>query len=283
MEEYLKSIRSNWVLITLFTYFIGYSYFLSYYFSYGITITKYINIDELIFVSIGLALKFLLIYLFSEIMIYIISLFILNMFFFLCYKPQVIRRLGQSERVQIYLDYLKKRETYGVINVMIIITSFLIMFLFAFVYKSLAIEVLFICIIIIFRRLLLLFNKYDVINDDDKIFKLISYSGITIGISFIFAIWGYKDGRNAQLGHKNNPIEFKINDLTYSTQSEGFYYVGETNTYLFLYNNPDKETLIFNKGAISEMKIPDPYPDREKLSWKTLHIELLDALFIHSQ
>lgn len=59
-------------------------------------------------------------------------------------------------------------------------------------------------------------------------------------------------------------MEFKERDILYNTKSDSLIFIGETNEYIFLYNNKNRETLVFNKSGISGLKIKDTWLTEEE-------------------
>ncbi|MDN3593962.1 hypothetical protein [Zunongwangia endophytica] len=87
---------------------------------------------------------------------------------------------------------------------------------------------------------------------------------LTLTLILCFAFWGYKDGitlKNSDIGQQ---IEFVEQETKYNTKSDSLNFIGETNGYLFVYNNNKRETLIFSKSGVSSLKIKDTSPTKEE-------------------
>ncbi|MGV0757237.1 hypothetical protein [Empedobacter brevis] len=72
-----------------------------------------------------------------------------------------------------------------------------------------------------------------------------------------FAYWGYSDGNNIKEAKSTKQTEFIEDNLLFSTKTDSLNYIGETNSYIFLHNKKNRETLIFNKSGISKLKVKD--------------------------
>jgi hypothetical protein len=108
-------------------------------------------------------------------------------------------------------------------------------------------------------------NKQERIQSRLNQFFLVALFIILI---FYFIHGGYKDSISVKELTNGKQLEFKEQGILYNTKSDSLNFVGETNEYLFLYNTRNKETLIFNKSAITNLKIKDTSLTKEEIQKK---------------
>ena len=89
--------------------------------------------------------------------------------------------------------------------------------------------------------------------------RMLQYLGVMMYVLLMicFAIWGHYEGNNAKTSDNSKTIEFKENNIEYNTETDSLNYIGETSSYLFVYNKNRRETLVLNKENITEFKIID--------------------------
>jgi hypothetical protein len=114
---------------------------------------------------------------------------------------------------------------------------------------------------------MLLIKIYQILPKDVRDLR-IKQSLFAITVVFLiigFAYLGYSDGVSTKKYHSVKSIELKEDGLLYNTNSDSLNFVGETNEYIFLYNKKNRETMVFNKSTITNLKIKDlSETDQEK-------------------
>jgi hypothetical protein len=261
MNKYLEIFKSNLTVITLIFYVLGYTYLAMYYFQFDIFIANYINLQDILFTTINSLVLLTLTYLFVEFGLYIIGILILKTIFHLFIKRKFLKRLGNKARVQKYLKF--RNEKYYLDNIEGTTLFLLILITFMLLYfgdEKILIFSLFFPFFII--------KLYQIIPKEKGEMQ-IQLNQFFLGLlTFIFilcfAYWGYKEGTIAKNSKNEQQIEFREQDIAYNTKSDSLNFIGETNEYLFLYNNKNRETLIFSKSGISSLKIKDTSPTNEE-------------------
>ncbi|MDR6845590.1 hypothetical protein [Flavobacterium granuli] len=261
MHKYLEIFKSNLTVITLIFYVLGYTYLAMYYFQFDISIVNYINLQDILFTAINSLVVLILTYLFVEFGLYIIGIFILNTIFQIFIKRKFLKKLGNNPRVQKYLKF--RNEKYYSANIegttlfLLVLITFLLLY---FSDEKALIFSLFIPFFII---------KLYRITPKEKGEMQIQLNQFFLGLltfTFIlcFAYWGYKDGTTTKNSKNGQQIEFREQGIAYNTKSDSLNFIGETNEYLFLYNNKNRETLIFSKSGINCLKIKDTSPTNDE-------------------
>lgn len=85
----------------------------------------------------------------------------------------------------------------------------------------------------------------------------ISLSFLYVILIICFAIWGHIDGNLNKTSKNSSIVEFSENQKSYNTNLDSLNYIGETSSYLFLYDRNNRNSLIFNKQNISNFRIKD--------------------------
>src|SRR5690606_26916386 len=242
-------------------YVLGYAYLAMYYFQFEISIVNYINLQDILFTTINSLVALIVTYLFVEIGLYVIGILLLKTTFRLFVKNKFLKRLGNNQRVQKHVEFRKQKFYSDNIDgtslfLLILITSLFIYF----GDEKILVFSLYVPFLIIKIYRLIPKEKEDLQIQINQLF-----SGVLI-FTFVlcFAYWGYKDGTTAKSRKNGKQIEFIEQDNEYNTKSESLSFIGETNEYLFLYNNKDRVTLIFNKSGLRSLKVKDTSPTNEE-------------------
>lgn len=195
MNKVLETIKSNLTIITLIFYFLGYAYLGVYYFQFDISIVHYINLQDIIFSAISSLVNLVLIYFFVEFILYLIGKFILTSFFHLSIKRKFLNRLGNSSRVQKYLEFRSRKYKSDNIKSITFFLLILIAFLFLCITDEWLLVFSFFFPFIIVKSYPISFNKQYEMRVGLNLF----YSGI---LTFVFILsflcWGYMDGNYAK-------------------------------------------------------------------------------------
>lgn len=254
MNKYLEIFKSNLTIITLIFYVLGYAYLNMYYFQFDISIVNYINLQDIIFTTINSLVVLFLAYLFVEFGLYIIGILILNTSFHLFIKRKFLKKLGNNIRVHKYINF--RNEKYNSEYLQVTSLTLLILITILLLYfsneKTFIISLFFPFFIIKLYQIIPKENGDILIQINQFFLGLLTFIFI-----LCFAYWGYYDGTTAKKSENVLQIEFKEENITFNTKSDSLNYIGETNEYLFIYNNKNRETLIFSKSGINSIKIKD--------------------------
>lgn len=261
MNKYLEIFKSNLTLVTLIFYVLGYAYLGMYYFQFDISIVNYINLQDIIFTTINSLVVLILAYLFVEFGLYLIGILILNTIFHFFIERKLLKRLGNNARVQKYIKY--RNDKHYSDNIKGFTLSLLMLITFLLLYFSdekTFIFSLFFPFFTIKLYQIIPKEKGEIQSQLNQFFLGL----LTFTFILCFAYWGYKDGTALKNSDNGQQIEFKEQSISYSTKSDSLNFIGETNGYLFIYNNKNRQTLIFNKSGISSLKIKDTSPTKEE-------------------
>jgi len=254
MKNFLNIFKENFPLILLMFYIFGYTYLITYYNQFDISIVKYIDLLDLLFTSINYLVFILVVYIFVEAAIYFFAYFSLALIFNQIVTKRIHKRLGYSSKVEQYIE--STHNKYIIRNIKILSLVFFVL-------------ATFICLRVIDETLIILslffpfltLKIFQVIPRKNKKQKTKAYQ-LLLSVFFIilvlcFAAWGYIDGGLNKKTKQSSIIEFKEEGLLYSTKTDSLNFIGETNQFLFLYNKRERYTLVFNKQNIYNMKIKD--------------------------
>lgn len=252
----LKSIIQGFkynipILISCF-YILGYIYMNRYYSSFDISIEYYVNLTDIIFLTVNYLMMILIIYVIFE----LVSSFIANMAFYVWshFFHKKTDNLKNERVIERFIDVRRKKSFQWIsLSILIVIAFGIIYFSGMFmIYTSIFVP------LILIKVNYLVFSKTKVEESKKKIsnFFVIVFSIISI---ICFAYWGYYDGVSNKIIKKDSPIvSFTDNNNFYSTKGTTFNLIGETSGYLFLYDIKNKESLVFAKQNIRNFKIQDP-------------------------
>jgi hypothetical protein len=253
----LKSI-SPFLLLCIYT--IGYIYTKFFYLGLGVTIEYYIDLVDIIFITINQLLKTFALY------------FLIDFLFFLGFKNfewMLVRKFFKSgkfknkERVKLFL--LKKRFYYKeiyysfVIRVFLIILILQLFILFVpileFPHFPTTLQLLPIILIKTVSVVLELDQKKNnsqKISDGDKFYIYLIIGFIILVVSsFFLAVVESKRILNRESSIK---LKFEVENNQISTFDNVHIYIGETSRYIFIYHKPTKKTISFNKSDISKIE-----------------------------
>lgn len=254
MNKYIELFKSNFSIITLICYVFGYTYLGLFYYQFDISIFLYISFSDILFTTINYLVFLLLIYVITEFLLYFLGIIIISTYFSFFISQKIYKKLGKSDRVKRFIEY--RGDKYYSDN--IVATTFTLFMLFSLAVIYLINEKI---LILSFIFPFILIKTYQLIPKEKgeqqiKLNQFISIIFILILIS-CFAYWGYSEANNIKVAKSTRELEFKEDNLLFSTKTDSLNFIGETNTYIFLYNKKNRETLIFNKSGISKLKVKD--------------------------
>lgn len=254
LKRKIDLFKSNVSIISLIFYILGYVYLNRYYEQYNITIEKYIDLLDILFITINYLFFILLVYVFVEVIIYVLAFINLSIIFRYFITKKIRKRLGTSNRVFRYIDFAHNNYVFTHIK----LTSLILFILCALLLLKYTDETL--IILTLFFPFLTL-KIFQILPNNKNEFKTKAYQILLlifiVILIFCFGIWGYVDANLNKEENQISKIEFKEQGILYTTQSDSLNYIGETNKYIFLYNKNDRNTLIFNKENISQLKVKD--------------------------
>lgn len=237
MKTNIKIISSLLGLGSLLLYIIGLSYLFGYYNEVNIDITKYINLSDLIFSAFYVILDIFL----PLILVVVIWLF-LSLYLALFIIP--------STRNKSNRDNSKNEEfTFSDIAILFLMLGYLVSII-KFRHESWRTA------LVTFYFLFIIYSIY-ITSKEAKISRgwvLGSSLFIFLVIIFLSSLLGGKDSNLAKDGIIEKHVNFYEQGVLYNTKSDSLKYIGETNAYLFLYNNTSDETFVFNKSRINKLK-----------------------------
>lgn len=254
MKEYLDNYKSNIPVIILVFYSLGYIYLERYYSRFNISIENYINLTDIIFVTIKTLVSLSLIYLVIEICLYLISHTLLKIVYSKSLNYKIKGRINNEtvydRYYSIIIEQQIEKQTKGVSFFIFIIIPFVLLY---FLDEAVIIFTLF------FPFLIIKIYQITHYENDGERNRMMQFLLIFLYIILLicFAIWGHMDGNSNKTTKNSSIVEFCENRDSYNTNLDSLNYIGETSSYLFIYDRKNRTSLIFNKGNISNFKIKD--------------------------
>lgn len=255
IKTHLENYKSNIPILLLIFYSLGYIYLDRYYGCFGIPIVSYINLTDIIFVTIETLIRLVLIYLILEFCLYFSSYIILQIYYSPRFNKKLNKRIATQKVYDRYKSLIVTKKiikkingvTLGVFTVIISISGFCID------------EGLFTLLSLIFPLFVLKLYQaaiYEHGTDNKRGFQILLIF-IYIILIICFAIWGHNNGNDQKSSTTSQVVELYEKEKLYSTSSDSLNYIGETSSYLFMYDKINRYTLIFNKQNISNLKFKD--------------------------
>lgn len=254
MRQYINDIKSSVSIVILIVYSFGYTYLNSYYSRFNIFIENYINLNDLIFLTIKALFIISLIYLAVVILLRFISKIFLTSTF---YTIRFFCIMGKGENKAVY----KRYYSYIIKNILNQYSKWISIFiLLALIYIVSYFNNNDDRVITIFLPLIAIevFFMAKELNDQDK--KKVHYFFIVffyIILLSCFSIFGLVDGNINKISKNSTIVEFVENDVFYDTSSDSLNYLGETRSYLFIYDIRNQNSLIINKDNITNFRVQD--------------------------
>ncbi len=249
MMKYLESYKTNIPVIILVFYSLGYIYLNRFYSRFDISIENYINLTDIIFVTIVNLVKLAIFFLFIEFVLVLISRFVLKLLYSKKLNPKSDPRLRNQEIYDRYYNLVVYKQINGV--------SFFILLLGLFI--PLLIEIDFSYLILFLPFFIIKTHQITNYENKEEKNRMLQYLGLIMYflLMICFAIWGHYDGNNVKTSDSQKNIEFRENKILYNTATDSLNFIGETSSYLFIYDKHKRKTLVLNKQKISDFKIKD--------------------------
>ena len=259
MKEYLQTFKEYWSFILIAVYSIAYCYNYIYYSLFDINIFQYITLTDLLFFSIEqIIVLFGLLVLFDIIGILVIQL--IYSFFINSKTKSRLKIKLENRNIKFskkYLDnvinrYQKSRSIYDLLYFAVIWTFVAILFKYLDI-PLITVGALVSAGFLNFNFKLFKLTKHQG-NVDDYVRKIAFFLGyimiiFMVGVQAFFSSEVVKNERDT-----TKYISFNYLGKSYNVDDK-LRFVGETSTYIFLYNKPDETTLIFPKTKIDNLKI----------------------------
>lgn len=252
MKQILENYKSNIPIFLLLVYSLGYVYLNRFYSQFNISIENYISLTDILFLVINKVIYTILLYLIIEAGLIFISQFSLNM-------------LARIHYIKNNKDEILEKKVNEFINKHHNETSLVILLIVSIGYVYFGEEILEIAAILFslfFIKLLFVIKKNQKPDEQSQMFYDLSFIILLPIFLICFGIWGYSESKTIKLNsaiQKELPrVEFSCNGKVYSTKNLNFIYIGETSSSLFIYDKIKRNSIIFNKTNISELKVEDP-------------------------
>lgn len=261
MKEYLQTFKDYWSFILIAIYSVAYLYNYSYYSYFDVNIFQYTTITDLLFFSIeqifligGLLL-----------LIEIIGIVIAGHFFeWFIYKKVISNLRLKTQKVHKKVFYTddhaaKIVERFERKNtpLYLFIYSFFIAF-FSIVLSYLPFLNLTKSVVVTAGFTYLIYKSFKYVRSQSKGSELVKFFAVgsvyvfAIAMIFLQSIWNASDVINEKATEHN--LSFNYQNKLYKIDNT-LRFIGETTTYIFLYNKTDESTLIFPKTKVDNLKI----------------------------
>ncbi len=247
--KYLESYKTNIPIIILVFYSLGYVYLNRFYSRFDISIENYVNLTDIIFVTIANLVRLSIFFLIVEFVLFVISQIILKLFYSKKLNPKSDSRLKDKAIYDRYYNLLIYNQS-NVVSFFILLFGFFI---------PLLVEIDFSYLLLLLSILIIKIHQITNYKNKKEKNRMRQYLGVMMYVILIiyFAIWGHSEGNNAKTSDNSKTIEFKENNIDYNTETDSLNYIGETSSYLFIYNKNRRETLVLNKENITDFRIKD--------------------------
>lgn len=242
MLKKIVTFRDNIILFSLGCYGLGFVYMIAYYNSFNLPIIYYVSFNDLLLFALSFILPTSIIVLFVEILI--IPVF-----------RNVIDFAGKFLK-------LPKIRNYS-LNAIIFLFTMLLIIVWVILRNSINAdpknEFLFLLTVaFLLNRRFRFRNKKSFLTNIGT-FCLLFFIGITAVLS------------HNHLGKTNTQLKFRYNDnLIHTGLHNSLVYIGETSSFVFLYNFTSNTTSVFEKDKITNLKYSDK---NERKGFKTLKLE----------
>jgi hypothetical protein len=246
---FIKFFKGNITLILLGLYALSFVNYYIYYNSFEISIFNYIGLYDLIFFSLEYIFKIVLVIFIWEVLFYIVFSCLFDL-----YTLYIILIHKKKYKLYFFSNRSKKKRLKNVIfnkyfndNIVVNKVLFILILMAVIVfspYKLTTIPAL--CIYFIY-----IFHKSDEVKLYD--FTITAISFIIIVFTLITTLFSSYSKRFEK---DDYCISFYENSKLITTDKTSTYnYLGESSTYIFLYDFKNKESKIYFKENISELKI----------------------------
>lgn len=261
MNKILEKYKQSFPIILIIIYAIGYVYLFQYYSRFNIEIEYYINLTDIIFFTIKNIFFLLFVYIIFEIVLRIVSYILLYFAYHIKYWIFSKSRKKPNDENTKELDIkniidigISKYISDTTISICIIST-----FIFLYYEKEYLIPLSIVCPYLLTKAFM------PKLLDKEKSKKVTYfYPVLILLLIFAFGIFGYKDGDLVKKRGTLNRVEYSIDSKIYSSDSIPILIIGETSSYLFVYDKKIHKTTIISKEKLDYIRIEDPAIIEEK-------------------
>jgi hypothetical protein len=258
MKQIIEEYKQNIPIILIVIYSMGYMYLYTYYARFGIDIEYYINLMDIVFFTVKNIFFLLFVYLIFELIFRLFGYVIIQLGYNIKYYKiisNIKRNSIDKERIlklqEVYKIFDKGLERhYG-------ITTFWLCIIFSLLILYYSEEYL-ITVSIAVPYLLTKFFMPQLLNKEKRKKTVFFYPVLLIASIATFGILGHKDGDSVKKGDMQNRIEYSTSNKIFTSEKLPIVLIGQTSSYVFIYNKRDFETTVISKDKLDYIKIEDP-------------------------
>lgn len=260
MVKNLQIIKDYWLFILVAINSIGYCYNYTFFKSFGIDIFKYITGSDLLFFSIELLIfvvVFLLLYEFIGVIIsnIIFDIFVKKKTRSILYTKRIFEK-NRNLIAEEISNIVSRYKTNLVREYLIYISFFINLIVSALILLNIDANIYFSALtaslVYIWLKSFKNLQKKYALKGGNVIIPI--FSSILF-ISFFLVIMALGNATLVMYGSdEGDKTTFKYSNHQYET-SKNLRFIGETGTYIFLYNKSEKNTLIVLKSKVENLKI----------------------------
>lgn len=277
MTDIIDKFKSIVPVIAIIFYTYGYSYLSIYYGFFDISIEYYVSLTDILFKTINILIFLSIFFLIQEIFLILWSTAVLKVYYSRKLNGKIKNRI-KSEKVydRYYVQVIEKYIERNLETV-----SFFSFLIFGLTLIFLTKEYLQ-GMTVFFPFLIVKLYKFTHKENSETKNRILKFSSLALFIILLnsFVLWGYNDASEVKENGLSHKIEFTSNNVSYITGYDNLNFIGETSSYIFVYNKKERKTLVFNKSNLTDFKVFDislTKKEEEKLSKEI--IESLDDLF----
>lgn len=276
MKELLEKYKNNLPIILIIVYSMGFAYLNRYFSRFDIAIENYINLTDILFFTVTTLFKLSVFFLIVELIVGFICLALLNGYFMFKHRKNLLKISRKSVNKQklrerynsLIIDSAVERNLYATMIVAYVILA-VAMFFYTKEYLLVVSLTLPLMIVKQFYPKSNPIKNSEIETKEKKKKSILYLFGFTFATLFCFAVLGNRTGNNVKKASTyTKPIEFYEDTTFYSTISTEYQYIGETSSYIFLYDRTTKKSRIFNKQSITSIGIIDPAIREKELESK---------------
>lgn len=270
MKKILKNYTQNFPIILITIYSIGCTYLYNYYSRFNIQIEYFISLTDIVFFTLKYIILLLFFYFFIEMTFRTIAYFVLLILYRIRYHKKILRiRKNTIDNV------LKRKKINNVFNLFDVIISkkiektSIVLCMVVCVLFAYYINEYLIIFSIVAPYLFIKFFIPQLLNKEKRKKITYFYPILVITLIIAFGILGYKDGDDVKKSSMINRIEYATNNKVYTSENLPIIIIGQTSSYIFIYNKNNRETTVLGKDKLDYIKIEDPAVNEKKIKRNT--------------
>lgn len=259
MKEYLQTFKEYWSFILIAVYSVAYLYNYAYYSYFSINIFQYIAVSDLLFFSIEQILFIGILLLIFE----FAGIILVGHFFDFFIYNKIIKKL-KAKTIAKNLPYTGD-EVYRIVGKIEKLKTSTYLLNYSFFLSLFSVLLSYLPLINLAKSVVVtagfcyliikLFNHQKNRSQDRTLLKVFAFGAVYIyalSMLFLQSAWNSSDVINEKTTEHH--LSFNYLGQPYIVNDK-FRFVGETSTYIFLYNKTDESTLIFPKTKVDNLKI----------------------------